>query len=249
MNAKISASQQSGQAVIEAFVCLLALGVLWVAVAWLGRIQDLALQASNASRHAAFLATRLEQGGPLDTITTGAFYGQANQWMRRDGERLQDSVYQRIDVSFRRSNATTNYNQDVVADPRIIQLGKDWLSVDERVLSAQVSLVPFAGLSRSDVNGSLLGLEQLDNAYPQIQRHTSIMTGAGHSGDDLSAAERIANSNLAWSGPFNQSYGVGRKVNQVASRVDAGWKRPQPVFDWLKPWAEYLPSHHLRPSR
>lgn len=242
-------AKQSGQAAIEALVCLLALGVLWTGVAWLARIQDLALQASNASRHAAFLAVRQDQDTPAQAVVVGAFQGQANRWADRGGQALQRTVYQDIRVDFRRSNEPLDYVQAGGADPQIVQLGEDWLRADQRVLSAHVSLIPSIADSEAAEQNSLFKLYQFDAAYPLIGRQTSILTGAGHSGDDVSAADRIANSSLAWSGPANQSYRLGRRVTSVGSRIDAAWGRPEPVFDWLHPWAEHLPSHHLRANR
>lgn len=240
---------QSGQAAIEALVCLLALGVLWAGVAWLGRVQDLALHASHASRYAAFSATRNDQDAPLSRIRKGAFDGQANQWSGRDGQALQRSVYQDIRVSFQRSDKLLHGVQAVVADPRAAQLREELLNTDQRILSAQISLVPSVGMHPSAAEGSLLKLEQLESAYPHIRRQTSILTGSGHSNDDRSAADRILSSPLAWSGVADQSVGLGRRVSSVASRVDSGWSRPLPDFDWLHPWAEHLPPHHLTSNR
>lgn len=239
-------NHQTGQAALEALICLLAMGVLWTGITWLGRIQDLALHANHAARFSAFMATRNDTETTVAAVRTGVFRGSGNQWSDHRGAALQDSVYQNINVHVAYGDDMPAGKRIGGADPRIRQLRDDWLNAESGVLSAQVSLVP-RGVSPDHVHEhSLLKLHQFDAAYPLIRRHTSILTGAGHASGDLSAADRITNSTLAWSGPTSQSYRLGRRVASVASNVDSGWRRPQPVFDWLHPWAGDVPSHHLR---
>lgn len=240
---------QRGQAAIEALVCLLALGVLWAGVAWLGRVQDLALQASHASRYAAFSATRSDQGPSPKGIRQGTFDGQANQWSDRHGRALQHSVYQDLRINVHRSDKFLPDVHAGATDPRVVQLRDELLNIDQRIVSAQVDLVPSNEISPFGGEGTLLKLGQLDRAYPHIRRQTSILTGSGHSSGDRSAADRIASSSLAWASIADRSYRLGRRVSSVASRVDSGWSRPVPDFDWLHPWAEYVPPHHLRSNR
>ena len=243
---RVNRLQQTGQAALEALVSVLALAVLWVGVAWLGRIQDLALQASHASRYSAFMATRDETDTPVVRVRASSFEGSANQWSDRRSEALQNSMYQDISVSFTRGAPMAAHDQLGGAGGTMTQLRRDWHGADNGVLSAQVSLVPRIDSGQGNDDSSLLKLYQFDDAYPPIRRHTSIMTGSAHSSNDASAAERIANSDLAWSGPARNSYRLGRRVDAAASRVDAGWDRPRPVFDWLHPWADRLPEYHLR---
>lgn len=264
---------QSGQAALEALISLLVLAVLWACITWLGRIQDLALHASHAARYSAFMATRLDSDvtpvlatawtPPLASaltataappsastaiaVRTGVFSGPGNQWSDRRGQPLRTSVYQDIDVTFLRNNVMTARTQIGGNNSNIMQLRNDWGTEDKGVLSAHVSLIPNMALAGQGEESSLLKLYQLDAAYPVIRRHASILTGAGHSRDDPSTADRIASSELAWSGPAENSYRVGRGIASVASKVDSAWGRPEPVFDWLGPWAEHLPGHHLRP--
>lgn len=237
---------QSGQAALEALVSMLALAVLWVGVAWLGRIQDVALQASHGARYAAFMATRHDTDTPEVGVRLTSFEGVGNQWSDRRGEALQSSVYQDISVNFARGSPMAVQDQIGGDGRNLTQLRQDWDSADKGVISAQVSLVP-RNVSEHDDDSSLLNLHQFDHSYPRISRHTSIMTGSAHSGNDASAADRIADSDLAWSRPARNSYRLGRRVDTVASSVDGGWGRPRPVFDWLQPWAERVPEHHLRP--
>lgn len=244
MTAQLKA--QSGQAALEALVSMLALAVLWVGVAWLGRIQDIALQASHAARYSAFMTTRQDTDTPEVEVSLASFEGVGNQWSDRRGVALQSSVYQDISVNFARASPMAPHVQIGGADRNITQLRQDWNSADKGILSAQVSLVPRT-VSEHDDDSSLLKLHQFDQSYPRISRHTSIMTGSAHSSNDASAAKQIENSELAWSRTAGNSYRLGRRVDTVASRIDAGWGRPRPIFDWLHPWAEHVPGHHLRP--
>ena len=238
---------QSGQAALEALVSMLALAVLWVGVAWLGRIQDVALHASHAARYAAFMTTRHDSDTPTVGVRLASFEGIGNQWSDRRGEALQRSVYQDISVSFARGSPMAPRDQIGGDDRNVAQLRQDWNSADKGMMSAQVSLIPRDVSERDDDDSSLLKLHQFDQAYPWIRRHTSIMTGSAHASSDASAADRIADSDLAWSRPARNSYRLGRRVDTVASRVDGGWERPRPIFDWLQPWAERVPEYHLRP--
>lgn len=238
---------QAGQAALEALVCMLALAVLWAGVAWLGRIQDVALHASHAARYSAFMATRQDTQTPDAGIRAAMFEGPGNQWSDRHGQALQHSVYQDIDVRFVRNSPLALHHQIGGADTRMTQLRHDWHTADHGVLSAHVSLIPRNALPIGADGSHLLKLYQFDGAYPLIHRHISVLTGSGHASDDASAADRVASSELAWSSPTGRSYRLGRRVASVASKVDGGWDRPAPVFDWLQPWADLLPHHHLHP--
>jgi len=52
--------RQSGQALVELLVAMLSMTTLALAVVWLGRLQDAALQAEHDAHHLAFLAARGE---------------------------------------------------------------------------------------------------------------------------------------------------------------------------------------------
>lgn len=237
---------QSGQAALEAMISALALAVLWVGIAWLGRIQDIALQASHAARYSAFMASRDHTTAPVTQVRTAFFTGVGNQWSDRRGGSLQASVYQAINVSRARGKPVAFDAQVGGSDPDSIQLREDWELDDPGVLSVHVSLAPRTASELFVGNKPLLQLEYFDAAYPTITRSVAILTGAGHAGSDILTAERIARSDLGWSGPTDSSVSAGRRVASVASKVDAAWGRPKPVFDWLGPWAGHVPEQHLR---
>lgn len=234
----------SGQAALESLIVMFALIVLWAGISWLGRIQDLALQASHSSRYAAFAATRVDEIEVSSTAFQPDFLSDsAHQWRDQQGDPIHVSVYRNSDVNLSRDVPMDGHRQIGGADPRVAQLRKDWGSADKGVLSAQVSLIPFR--DSTITAGQLLRLTYFDDVSPLIRRQTSILTGAAHSSSDTDTAIRIANSDLAWVQPAGNSYRIGRQIESVASRVDAAWGRPAPVFDWLKPWADQLPEHHI----
>lgn len=239
---------QSGQAALEAMISALALAVLWVGVAWLGRIQDIALHASHAGRYSAFMASRDDAATSTSQVHTGFFTGQGNQWGDLRGDALQMSVYQTINVTLARGKAVAFNAQAGGSDPNSVQLREGWGIADRGVLSANVSLAPRTSADSLDDKDSLLKLAQFDAVYPKITRHAAILTGSGHSSSDILAAQRIAKSELGWSGPAEFSIRSGHRVASVASKVDAAWRRPDPVFDWLVPWADQVPMQYLRES-
>lgn len=248
------ASLQAGQAVLEALVCMLAVAVLWTAITWLGRIQDIDLHALHAARIAAFSAARQQKDDVAHVVPAAIFESPGLQWIDRKGRRLISTAYQDITVSFDRGGIMPADAQVGGAFPQVAQLRSDWNMADKGVLSARVTLdptPPTTASGRKNPSSSVvpvgfsLGLEQFDRAFPPLRRHISILAGSGHSSGDLDAATRLAKSDLAWSKAAENSYRQGRKVSSVATRIDSAWGRPEPVFDWLTPWSAHLPSHHL----
>lgn len=267
---------QAGQAVVEALICLLALAVLWVAIAWLGRLQDLGTHALHAARYAAFGAAREFRDAAMHAAPAAVFRLPNAQWVDRQGNRLPSSVYSDMRVLYQRGSALAPESQIGGASATMQQLRRDWQVTEDGVLSAQVRLAPVvtasggddtrqgagadrdgaleaadsdrgATLDAADSAGRALSLRlyQLEQAYPVLHRHISILSGSGHAAGDLASADNLARSSLVWSGPVHDSQRHGEQVSDVASRLDRAWRRPDPVFDWLKPWADQVPVHHL----
>src|SRR5690606_38329884 len=92
---------QDGQAVVEGLLVLIALTSLWVAAAWLGHLQDMALSAQHASRQAAFSLTRNPEEERVDRVRQQYFTGPAHQWSDRRGNPMlgasRDSVQLHVD--------------------------------------------------------------------------------------------------------------------------------------------------------
>lgn len=76
-------------------------------------------------------------------------------------------------------------------------------------------------------------------------RRTAVARDAGHHHDHQATQRRLGQSNSAWAHVAQASQNAGKRVQAQAGQVDVGWRRAQPSFDWLTPWADL----DLRPSR
>ncbi|NYT61219.1 pilus assembly protein [Alcaligenaceae bacterium] len=244
--AKSKVLLQQGQALVEGLVVLLALMSLWVGVSWLARFQDMALQASHASRYAAFSLSRNLEANIENDMRRHFFSGPAHQWSDRRGKRLLSSALDEIDVQTHRQTALAVQAQPGGALLHAQALRQDWRLDDTGVLAVQLSAAPRLGLASLHNNLPADGLAYFDSQNLLLQRHTSLLTGAGHAADDMAVQQTVANSSLAWSNSANSSYVHGKKIASAMTAVDAGWGRPQPVFDWLEPWSGHVPESHLR---
>lgn len=233
---------QAGQAVVEALVSLLALAVLWMAVIWLGRIQDLALHASHASRYSAFTASRDDTVFQSPSGGSSFMTSLPQQWVSKAGTPLLGSVYN-DSGGFHRGIRLSDLAQPGGRDPDSIRLRNEWKVADPGVAKAFVIFTPFG--QKMGSQASLLGRDFFVNAYPRISRHTVIATGAGHASSDSDAADRTAASAYGWSDAANASYQLGKRIERNAGGVDEAWRRPRPVFDWQHPWSNELPAHHV----
>lgn len=236
---------QAGQALAEALVAFSALLLLWVAIAWLGRFQDIALQASHASRHLAFTEAR---GAPIEAEALGKhfFAGPAHRWADRRGRPLFGA-----DGDEARFAVARGPELDAMAQPgqgagHAQALRRQWRVADAGIVDARVVIeFPFApGDGKARAGAFMSSLRDFDLAYPRLSRHTSIITHAGHASDDDSAQRRVAGSALAWSDAAQRSYGLGRRILALMKPVDAGWRRPDPAADWLGAWTGEVPQRH-----
>ncbi len=76
-------------------------------------------------------------------------------------------------------------------------------------------------------------------------RSTAVARDAGHHHDHRATQRRLGLSQTAWAGVAQASQRVGKRIQVQAGRSDVGWRRAQPSFDWLEPWA----GIDLRPAR
>lgn len=221
--------RHGGQALVEGIVALLVLLSLWVAISWLGRFQDMALQASHASRFAAFSLTRNPDATPIIQSRTHYFSGRDHQWMNHRGKSVLGNV-----LSNDHSEVTLRVVRPLALEPgaqpggvfkRAQELRRDWRIEDRGIVKATVAIAP--------------------PNYPALARHTALLTGAGHAADDVDSQQRVAESPAAWSNSANRSYDLGRRVQASASALDRAWSRSEPHFDWLAPWAGHVPAYHL----
>ncbi|NYT57550.1 hypothetical protein H0A65_01280 [Alcaligenaceae bacterium] len=243
-----SQMKQRGQALVEGLLAMLVLVSIWVAVAWLGNLQDMALTAQHASRHAAFSYTRNPATYSIKDIRRQYFLGPAHQWNERSGNSMLASPLDQISLNWDRSSILVQSAQVGGTNPLARELRNDWGLLDKGIVRAQVYVTPGAKpvnlVSDSAVPASVLGLEDF-NHYPQLSRQTSILEGAGHAANDALAQQIVAQSALAWSDSAQASRMAGMKIDSVMTSIDAPWHRERPVFDWLGPWAGYVPEARL----
>ena len=237
---------QRGQALLESLIAVLALAVLWVAIHWLAHYQDMALSASHASRHAAFLATRADPEPVVDAGALGQkfFSGSAHRWVDRRGTPLLQPE-SNVLPSWRRHAPLTALSQPAAASAYAATLRRDWSVHDRGILQATVAVgFPQSGPATGTPDGPLK-LSTFDEPYASFSRNLSILTGAGHAGSDTATQARLADSPLAWASPAATSRSAGAAVGALAQGVDAGWGRSGPQFDWLQPWRGQVPPHLL----
>ncbi|TAL77075.1 MAG: hypothetical protein EPN76_09470 [Burkholderiaceae bacterium] len=241
-------ARQSGQALLEGAVALLVLLVFFVGCAWLARFQDMALQASHASRFAAFSLSRDPGYSPLETLRESYFSGATHQWHDRRGGSLLSSGRSEVELVIRRSARLAAQAQPGGAYAGVTSLRREWQIEDAGIISASVAVAPSISaatkpLGSNNQVGSLL--RQFDAYYPRLVRHTAILSGAGHAPDDRAVQDRVAQSDTGWSGAAENSYALARQISSGMAGVDKAWRRLTPVLDWLGPLQGHVPEHHL----
>lgn len=234
---------QVGQALVEALVALSVLLLVWAAVAWLGRYQDIALQASHSSRYAAFTQARGEALLP-DVVRQHYFAGSTHRWSDLGGRLLLADKNQ-VQVEVSRGPQLQVMAQPAQAAHHAQVLREQWAVADAGIVDARIH-VAFTSAERQGPKAGVFmsGLRDFNQSYPALVRHTSILEGAGHAAGDAQAQQRVDGSVLAWSSAADASYGLTQQIKSVMNAVDAGWRRPEPTQDWLGPWAGDIPQQH-----
>lgn len=80
----------------------------------------------------------------------------------------------------------------------------------------------------------------------QLKSQTSIWVGAGQANHDAQAIERLETSTTLWQYAQSNSVTAIKALNPLLKPVDAGWKRQPVSTNWLQPWQESVPAHHLQ---
>lgn len=236
---------QRGQALLEGLVVLLALLSLWVGVGWVGRLQDMALQAAHASRYVAFALSR-DPGASMEVeMRQHYFSGRAHQWSDRRGERLLSSGLNEVTLQIDRQTVLDASAQAGRTSDKAAILRRQWRIEDTGIVASNIAVAPLSGPVRARKTATVTGLNDFDRQQFVLRRHTAILTGAGHASSDASTQQVVAESALAWNQSAGSSYALGTDVAAAMSRVDAAWNRPEPIFDWLAPWAGQVPDFHL----
>lgn len=238
------AQLQDGQAVVEAMITLAVLMLVLTAVSWLGRYQDIALQASHASRYAAFATTRAQPQAP-GAIWHDYFGAPDHRWSDRRGRLLLESERQ-LAIQINRDEKLSPLAQpgQMGADTKVLR--EQWSVADEGIVDARASVAFFSrgtyGVSREGLFGA--GLREFDAAYPTLVRHTAILTGVGHASSAEHAQQRVGDSAQAWGDASSDSYRLANQIQTVMNPVDAGWGRARPAEEWLRAWIDVVPEHH-----
>ena len=240
--------RQSGQSVVEALVLLLVLILMFMAIPWLGRISDIGLQQSSASRYAAFQLTRDANTLIENDIKARFFLQPEHQWKDRANKQITEREH--IHVSVTRNKKLNTDAQPGGDGSHQLKLRREWEIEDQGIANVSIDTRPQYTQVDDRTNEPMSpSLSFFDQQIINIHRHTAILTDTAHSSSDLYAHQRSAQRQLAWSEATTASYESGQKIRDIASPVDAAWSRPEPVFDWIKPWAGQLPQHHLGTKR
>lgn len=265
---------QAGQAVVEAIVSLMVLGVLIHVVAATDRLQDLALRASLAGRYAATLLTRqVEPGNALAADVADRFFnGSRHRWQTRDGESMLEGASSvRLAVAEGQGVAGMQVGQmDAIAGP----IRQEVLRRDRGITHATVDVQPRLGRrkvsnGKRDGDGDQrvdrgmaqradrgfgqgvdrvvdpFGLTAWESMTPRLRRHTAILTDAGHAHSDAGVTARLQASPQTWATSAARSAQHGRDVASQLARIDRPWNRPAPQFDWLTPWEHLVPADRV----
>lgn len=236
---------QRGQSLTEFLVLMLALLVFLMAIPWLGRLLDISLNQSNASAYAAFQHTRQLDTVNEDDIKQRFFLGSDKNWRDRQQKLLLDS--DRVQITIERESKLNADMQPGMQAEYSSSLRRDWQIEDKGIVQSIVTVHPqYSQVSENKDVALGLNLSFFDRLQPQLQRHTAILSDAAHASSDLLAHQRTEWSKDGWRNAADSSYELGRKIQSYAGPVDQGFKRVQPVFDWLQPWAGKLPRHHLQ---
>jgi len=233
------AYRQNGQALTEATIVLGALaGLLWAVFAT-GTWQDDALRTGLAARQAAFAYSRLGDDrlgndrlgddSPVDSFLPDV----ASGFNGGDADIL-------ITFAAIAPDGLPDSAQPGGAHAHAATLRRDWRVADAAVMAAQANVAA----SQRGLMGATLGAEL--GGVQAFTRHTVVLRGAGHAGDDAQTHARIAASDLGWQTPAQASRAAGQALAARMQPVDAPWLRPHPDFDWLQKWTAVVPPQALQ---
>lgn len=226
-----SRTRQRGQALVEGLVAMLALIAMAGSIAWLYRLQDIALQASHASRALAFEYARNPQAQEVSAVAEHVFH-RDQRWNDKQGNSLlrPGSVQRQVLLS----NVPMHLSQlPEHAVPRAATAWQELSQAGGSIATALVVVSPDGGSAR---------LKDL-----KFMRQIAILFDAGHAESHEQTQQRIAQSASLWRSTADVSSALGRKTQMLLKPVDAAWNRPSPDFDWLSSWAGGLPSYLQKP--
>jgi len=214
-----------GQALTEATIVLGALsGLLWAVYAT-GTWQDDALRTGLAARQAAFAYSHL-----------GADLSGADFSLDAD----DDNAGIRITLTPMLPDGLPDSAQPGGAHAHAATLRRDWNVTESAVMAAHADVAASHRGRMGAVLGEMVGDTQT------YRRHTVVLRGAAHAGDDAQVHARISDSDLGWQTPAQASIAAGQALAARMQPVDEPWARPQPDFDWLQKWTAAAPPQALQ---
>ena len=240
---------QGGQALAEGMVAMLVLIALSGGIAWLFRLQDMALQATHTSRALAFEYVRNPQAPDVSSTPLRIFHNE-QRWNTRHGNSMLES-----------DSMLTNLSSDTTDEqgngfwPKLMPVAaRPWRELglpDEGIVTASVA-VHLQNEDSLEIAGVFLQAaakagDPIHVPTLSFVRQTSILAYAGHGQHHQQTQQRIAQSDSLWRAAADRSQSWGKRVAGLLEPVDAPWNRVPPNFDWLLPWADRVPSH-VRPA-
>lgn len=228
---------QAGQAMAEGLLVLSGLAALWMAISWLYRVQDMALSAQHATSYLAFAASRRD--GELGGLHGRFFTGPDHQWIDLGGRSMLSDLDSQVRLEAFRSLPLPQAAQPG-SSATLAALRQDWELEDRGVLHARLTVMP------GDTPWDTLAHASGPSAMPvALKRHTAILTGAGHAGDDGHVQQILVQSRQAWRQETAVSYGLSGRIRAVMGPVDSGWSRALPDSEWVSAWAGLVPAPHI----
>ncbi|MFT0531883.1 hypothetical protein ACMHYJ_03480 [Castellaniella hirudinis] len=232
-------ARQAGQALAETLVVFGCLASLWLAVAWLGRLQDVDLQLLHASRRAAFAYAH--QGLTAQALTDEAaleLNAAGQRWQTRQGSDL-----------LRTPAWVAVADSPVVPDQQVGDPIRDTGALRAELRLGDIAVARAqAGVQTQGHDAWTDSLRGFDRQALSWRRQTSILRGAGAAQDDEAVQAVLEDSPHAWGRWAQSSLSLGQAMDARLQGVDAAWGRARPVWDWVRPWAAALPEHHLGPG-
>lgn len=143
VNSDIDASDlQLGQAMVETIIILLVVASVGVGIAWLSKIQDLALNNTNISSYAAFATSFNQNRDDILQNSNTLLSKQSQQWRNHDGSLMLKDSYQGLHLDWARSALSDDNIQIGMHNTHAKKLRKEWLSQDTGILNVSASLSP-----------------------------------------------------------------------------------------------------------
>lgn len=218
---------QSGQAIVEMLVVTTAILLFLWGLLWLQRWQQIKLQTQH---HAALQAFRFSHSHELGLEQTGA----------------ESAVYPAYLKGLYSPIAHTEQSQAQALGVMPAQHSLLAKAQEEGLLGA-TERWRFHSKAHAEGKQTSAWAQRLFEFLPHmaLSSQTSIWVGAGHANHDRQAIQRLEASQSLWAYAQARSKTAVKTLTPLLSPVDMAWGRPSPSTEWLLPWHESVPSHHL----